>query len=153
MKCRLRALGDAGEATFSLSSNPNDLAEAAEKWLREQSKGVLVQIIAQPRGNALLDRVPWFTSSHLSTAMASVVVELAKEELRSREEAARSEDAHKARRVSWFSFAVSVLALVVAGLSFAWTVIRSPPPKHEVRTIAPQPAPPKLLPGTKFQQQ
>jgi hypothetical protein len=151
MKCRLRGLGDAGEATFSPSSNPNDLAEAAEKWLREQSKGVLIQIIAQPHGNALLDRLPGFTSSHLNTAAASVVVELANEELRSREEAARSGDARKARRVSWFSFAVSVLALVVAGLSLAWTVI-APPPKHEVPTIAPQTAPQKLLPGTQFQQ-
>ena len=128
-----------------LFSSVNDLADFAEKeWLPKQSNGVLVQIIAQPHGNGLLNRLPGFTPSHLGTDAATVIIKLAEAELESRKEEARrkaeeeqhraegearSRDARKARRPAWLSVWVPVvLAVLGSGGTVAvaaWSNIRS----------------------------
>jgi hypothetical protein len=106
------------------SSAPEDLSKT-EKWLLGQSNAVLIRIIAAPSGNALLDRLPGFTASHLKTAEAHVVVELAKAELKSREEVRRL-DARKARRPALLSVGLAAVVFVISGGGLiAWSTIRS----------------------------
>jgi hypothetical protein len=126
------------------------------KWLQTQTDAQLAEVVSMPA--VAVGNVPGFTTADLRTASQVLVQLLAEMELKSRDERRtielKSREGRRTRRVSWFSLAVSVLALAVAGLSLAWTVTRSPRAKDDVPAISSQSAPPpQLLRGTKFQQQ
>jgi hypothetical protein len=106
--------------------------DATAKWLRTRTDTQLVAIANLPA--AVIGRLPGFTKDDLGTASELMIGCLAEMERKSR-------DARKTRRILWFSLAVSVLSLVIAGLSLAWTVTRLPPARDEVPAISTPAAP------------
>jgi hypothetical protein len=124
----------------------SDDLEVAGRFLRKKSAAELARIIRAPEV-LVGEKVPWFTQDDLETFHETLIVDLAKDEVRQR-------PARRALRVSWLALAVSVVSAITA----AFTYFAGPTSRggHEVPAITPQPAPTpapqNLVPGTKLQQ-